>query len=286
MNQIQLQGLLFSLVAMLTALASRFFVPVDSMFSLIVIAALLFFLGVPHGALDPIFAQKLMGLSRWQSWLKFVLVYLILVGMTVIGWWQFPLFFMTVFLVLSIIHFSKDLAHTTPTVSRLLYGGAVIVLPTALHETVMRELFTRIIGAPDSLKIVYFLHLMVWPWMILISLAICFELINKRLSALEITAMVLLSLLAEPLIAFTLYFCAMHSLRHLLRSQRYCGASVGKLMLVALGPMAGVAVMALAGWVYLPQVPGDARLLQIVFVLLAALTLPHMLLIHRVRYPQ
>lgn len=286
MNRLQLQGVLFFLLTLLTLLVGHFFAPADSTFSLIVIASLIFFLGVPHGALDPVFAQKLLALKSWQSWLQFVLVYLLVVAATVLGWWQFPLFFMSVFLVLSMLHFSKDLTDTTPAASRLLYGGAIIVLPTALHEASMQHLFTLLLGPPEGMQIVYCLHLLVWPWMIATGLAVGFEVIKKRLAALELLAMFLLASLAEPLIAFSVYFCCMHSLRHILRTQRYCGASVGKLGLIALGPMAGVALMAILGWIYLPSAPADGRVLQLLFILLAALTLPHMLLIHRIKYPE
>lgn len=286
MNLIHRQGLLFSLIALLIVLASRLMGPANSMFSLSVIAALIFFLGVPHGALDPVFAHKLMAIKRWQSWLQFVLGYLLVVALSILGWWQFPLFFMSLFLLLSMLHFSKDLTSATPAISRLLYGGAIIVLPTALHVATMQQLFSLILGASNGLRIVHCLQLLVWPWMMATGLAIILEMRHQRLSALEILAMLLLASLAEPLISFTVYFCCMHSLRHILRAHEYSGVSVGKLSLIALGPMAGVALMAVIGWVFLPPSADSARLLQILFILLAALTLPHMLLIHRVKYPQ
>ena len=284
MNRLQWQGLVFSVIAIVTALASQFFAPADTLTSLIMIASLIFFLGVPHGALDPLFAQKLLSISSWQSWLQFTVVYLILVFLSIMIWWQFPLFFMIGFLLISMLHFSKDLTSFTPVVSRLLYGGAVIVLPALLHFDEIQRLFSLILNDDDGTKIASFLHVLAWPVVIALCCAILYELTKNWRSALEVVAVSLLSIFADPLIGFTLYFCCMHSLRHILRAQRYSQASFGKLLLISLAPMAGTVLIVILGWHYFPPSPDYARIVQVIFVLLAALTLPHMLLIHRVKY--
>lgn len=284
MNKIQIQGLIFSLIAMCIALTSVFLPQIDSTFSLCILAVLIVFLGVPHGALDPIFAQKRFFIKDWKAWSKFVFFYLALSAMVVFIWWQLPLFFMVGFLVCSAMHFSRDLTSNIPKVTRVFYGGATIVLPTILHLSEMQELFSLILDADSGFQIARFLHLLAWPWLLLGLISLYLGFVKDRLVGLEVLAVGLLSTLAPPLIAFTVYFCGMHSLRHILRTQDYAQLSFIKLSLISLAPMLGVILIAVLGWVYLPASSDYLRILRFLFVGLAALTLPHMLLIDRIRY--
>jgi beta-carotene 15,15'-dioxygenase len=284
MNRIQQQGLIFGVVATLIALGSALAPTVDPLASLLLIATLIFFLGVPHGALDPCFAQKLLAVKGCRAWLQFVVIYLGLAGCVVLLWWQAPLVFMSGFLIISVLHFSRDLAPPTAKITTLLYGGAVIVLPTLLHFSEMLELFTLIVGAESAQTIFVALRALAWPWVVALAILICFEAINNWRVAFEILSVSLLAVVAQPLIAFTVYFCGMHSLRHLLRTQQYVNLPVGRLLWICLLPMLGTSVLVALGWLYLPASSYDSRLLQFVFVTLAALTVPHMLLVDRARY--
>jgi Brp/Blh family beta-carotene 15,15'-monooxygenase len=284
MNRVQKQGLIFGVVAILIALGSALAPALDPLTSLILIATLIFFLGVPHGALDPCFAEKLFAVKGWQAWSLFVLIYLGLAGGVVIVWWLAPLVFMTGFLLISILHFSRDLSPTTPRITRLLYGGAMIVLPALFHFSEMLALFTLIIPAENAQTIMGVLHTLAWPWAAALALALCVELSKNWRSSFEIFSVSLLATAAQPLIAFTVYFCGMHSLRHMLRTQQYVNLPASRLLWTCLSPMLGVSVLVALGWFYLPASSFDSRILQFVFVTLAALTVPHMLLVDRARY--
>jgi len=284
MNRIQIQGLLFSVIAISVGLFSTLLAPTNPALSLLMLAILIFFLGVPHGALDPVFAQKLLFLQGWKDWSKFVIVYVALSASVVCIWWQFPLLFMTSFLLLSVMHFSRDLNDHVPKIIRLVYGGSIIILPTFFHFQEMQTLFSLILNEEAGLQITKFLHVLVWPWLIASLISIYLEFIKEWLVGLELIAVTLLATLAPPLVAFTLYFCGMHSLRHILRTKAYADMPFTKLGLISLATMLGVVFIAVLAWFYLPELPDYERLLRFVFVGLAALTVPHMLLIDRVRY--
>ena len=286
MNKIQIQGLSFSLLAIVVALTLVLLAPTNPNVSLLILAALIFFFGVPHGALDPVFAQKILFLNSWQDWTKFVIAYLALSIAVVFIWWQLPLIFMGSFLLLSVMHFSRDLNDQVPKITRVLYGGSIIFLPTIFHFKEMQNLFSLILDADTGLQITSFLYLLAWPWLAGSLISIYFQFIKGWLFGLEILAVALLTTLASPLVSFTLYFCGMHSLRHILRTRAYSGLTLMKLGLVSLAPMLGVIFIALLAWFYLPELPNYERILRLVFVGLAALTVPHMLLIDRVRYQQ
>jgi hypothetical protein len=76
----------------------------------------------------------------------------------------------------------------------------------------------------------------------------------------------------------------MHSPRHILRTQIYAGMTLQRLAVVAVLPMLAILLMAAGGWYWLPDSPIDERIIQFLFVALAALTVPHMVLVERVRF--
>jgi beta-carotene 15,15'-dioxygenase len=284
MNKIQIQGFIFSSIAIIIALTSVFLPQQNPTFSLFILTTLIFFLGVPHGALDPVFAQKLFFLKDWKGWSKFVSVYLAISAIVVLLWWQLPLFFMASFLVCSVMHFSRDLSSKIPKITRLLYGGSMIVLPTIFHFNEMQDLFSSILDANTGLLITSFIHVLAWPWLIGCLVSIYLGFVQDWIVGLEILAVSLLSTLASPLLAFTVYFCGMHSLRHILRTKAYADVTWIRLSLVSLAPMLGVLLIVAIGWLYFPELPHYEKLLRFTFVGLAALTVPHMLLIDRISY--
>ncbi len=284
MTVIKFQGILFSIIAVMVAIISTFWKPDDSLFYLIILATIIFFLGVPHGALDPIFVKKLLMISTWKSWLFFLLLYCALGIAMAIFWMLSPLLFMITFLVLSVLHFSRDLESTTPVITKLLYGGAVIVLPTLLHYTTMVKLFSLILSLHDGLLIVDFLDLIAIPYLIIVVIALLKESYKNTFQAIEFFSVSLLAILAQPLLSFTVFFCGMHSIRHVLRTKNYSALSWRTIFLTSLLPMIGIALIILLSWIYLPTSPNYPRTLQLTFVILACLTLPHMLLVDRVLF--
>lgn len=285
MNKIKFQGIIFSLFAIVTSIISFFWSPEDSTFYLIILATIIFFLGVPHGALDPIFAKQLLQVSTRKSWLFFVLLYGILGLLMATFWVISPLLFMIIFLILSVLHFSRDLENTTPKITKILYGGAVIVLPTLFHYSVMVHLFSLILSPNDGMIIVDFLHAIAIPYLVILFIAILFESYRNTFQALEFSSVSLLAILAQPLLSFTVFFCGMHSVRHILRTHNFSQLSWKNIFLTSLLPMLGVFLIILFGWIFLPASPNYPRILQFLFVLLACLTVPHMLLVDRVTHP-
>ncbi|MDE2423872.1 MAG: Brp/Blh family beta-carotene 15,15'-dioxygenase [Betaproteobacteria bacterium] len=284
MNKIEIQGLLFSVVAILVGLISPLLIPTDHSSLIVILAIVILFLGVPHGALDPVFAQKILFLKSFKDWLIFVLIYVVLSIIVVCIWWQLPLIFMSIFLLLSTIHFSRDLNEKINKFYRLIYGGSIIILPTVFHQSEIQNIFSSILNINSGIQITGFLKLMSLPWFTanLISIFLIFK--RDWHIGLELFALTLLATLSPPLIAFTVYFCGMHSLRHILRTKIYSNLSYIKLGLLSVIPMTSLIVFVILSWKFLAILPDNNQLLRFIFVGLAALTVPHMLLIDRVKY--
>ncbi|NQW80503.1 MAG: ATP-binding protein, partial [Polaromonas sp.] len=133
MTALRRQGLWFSILALTTGILSVLFVPLDPQLELLLAGLCIVLLGVPHGALDPIFAQALPQIKSRTSWVVFVLAYLLLAALVVALWWYAPTIFLLAFLSVSVLHFSGDLAEGANFLTRFFYGGAAIVLPAALN---------------------------------------------------------------------------------------------------------------------------------------------------------
>jgi Brp/Blh family beta-carotene 15,15'-monooxygenase len=284
MNATRIQGLVFSGVALFVAVAAVAAGRFDSRIELIVVAALVVVLGVPHGALDTIFARQLYAIDSLAGWLRFTVVYVLLAGV-VVGLWVFqPIGFLIGFLLISNLHFSGDPAVGTPWAARAFYGGAVIVLPTLLHGEEVARLFGFLVGMDAASFLVPWLRGLAWPWVIGLGLSVVWCGRRDWLTGLEMGAVAVLAVFAPPLVSFVVFFCGMHSARHILRTFKYSGrASAGLILGAALLPMIGVGVASAAAWHFLDGKSLDAQLVQLVFVGLAALTVPHMALVEQVR---
>ena len=289
MSPLRIQGFLFSLCALG---AAAFFALVGSQkgnfngqSGLIILATLILLLGVPHGAFDTIFAYRLYDLRKPTDWMLFTMIYLLLAVVVVAVWWWAPMVFLILFLLISAAHFSGDPEEGTPHATRILYGGSVLLLPALFHSEEMAQLFGLLVGNEPALLLMPWIKLIAWIWLPCVVLGVILLAWSDWLGAMEIASVVLLSVAAPPLIAFTLFFCGMHSARHILRTIDYSGSLSRRLLaLSALLPMIGVAVVSALAWWFLKGKSLDERLIQIVFVGLAALTVPHMALVERVRF--
>lgn len=278
------QGLVFSALAWGAIALCAWLQPLGLLLQLVVLAPVILLLGVPHGALDVVFAQQLFGVRSIAGWSLFTAAYLLAAGLVAVFWWVAPGVFLAAFLLISAFHFSGDPEGRTPALFRLLYGGAVIFCPLALHAGEVSQVFALLAGDVAALAILSASQWAAWPWMGCIGIAAAMGAKRDLPRSIELVSAAALLVFTPPLIGFTLYFCCMHSARHVLRTRDYSTAGTMKQLLqVAVLPMmATVAGVAVVWWV-LDGAPLDARMAQIVFVGLAALTVPHMLVVERVR---
>ena len=284
MKPLHLQSMGFVGVALAALFLSLLLPPLALESVLLIVLALVALLGVPHGALDPIFAKKLYRLTSTLRWTVFLAAYILLACCVVVAWWYAPLVFLGVFLVLSLVHFSGDLRQGTPILAQVLYGGASIVLPAALHQEELGQLFTLLMGDERGHSMAFALHFLAWPWLVGLVFASLRLLKTDPQTAIDIGAVTAITTPLSPLLAFAIFFCCMHSARHIVRTKMYTAASARVMVSVAAGPLIAVAVAGCAAWIFLPPSAMDARVIQIVFVGLAALTVPHMCLVERLRW--
>ena len=281
---LQLQGRVFCLLALALVVASLLGASLEPRHELLAAGAMLLLLGMPHGAFDVVFARRLFGVAGIEGWALFSLFYVGLSAAVVGLWVVAPTLFLGAFLVVSAVHFGGDPAGGVSRLTRGLYGGAVIVLPALWHGAELQRLLSLVAGPASAVLVAPVLSQLAPAWLAASVLACALEARASPLAACESAALVALTLAAPPLAAFTVYFCAMHSPRHILRTLAPLQAAAARAALaLALWPTLGVLVAAaLLGW-RASGLPVETRVMQLVFVGLAALTLPHMLLLERAR---
>ena len=281
---LRLQGRVFCGLAVVLVIAGMAGARLAPLQELLAAAALISLLGTPHGAFDAVWARQLFGVAGCKGWAVFSLLYIGLSAAVAGFWFVAPTAFLCAFLVGSALHFGADPPAGVSRLVRCLYGGAVIVLPALWHGPELQRLLGLVAGPASAAFVAPWLSRLAAPWLAATVLACALQARTSWPAASEWAALAGLSVVATPLVAFTVYFCAMHSPRHVLRTLASLpGTETRRALALALWPTLSVlAALALAAEL-LSEQPIEARAMQLVFVGLAALTLPHMLLIECAR---
>lgn len=282
--KIRFQGLIFNLLALTLVTMSLLLPRLDASTELFIFVISVLALGVPHGALDPIYARYLFAARGFAACIKFICSYVGMVLVVIISWQLVPILFLILFLVASTFHFSGDPAPGTPWLIRFLYGGAVIVLPTFNYSLEITRFFSYIVDVNSAVYFVTVIRFLSWPWVIAIFISVYMIYRRDRFTALELACYCIMVLTVPPLISFAAFFCVMHSARHAIRTQQFSNLEWRKLVYTSVAPTSAVLFAALMIWFFTKNVPLEMRLVQLVVIGLAALTAPHMLLIERVRF--
>ncbi len=235
---VRAQGLLFCGLALRVAMSSLLLPVLTEGGQLLLISGLILSLGVPHGAIDTIFAYQVYRLRTPRAWLLAAIIYGGLAALVVCAWLISPTVFLIGFLLLSIAHFAGDPQKGVRAFTRILYAGMVIVLPCLRFEPDVARLFEFLAGPTSATLLAATLAVLAWPWLACsLGAAVVESGRNWRVGG-EVLAVVLPVVSATPLIAFTAYFCGMHSARHVIRTYHYANqTSIGLLVSDAAAPM-------------------------------------------------
>jgi len=238
--------------------------------------------GLPHGALDLSIAKVLWPLRGWRGKLKFASLYLSLSALVVIFWILFPGASLFAFLIYSAVHFSGDWSDS-PSALRWCGGAATIGGPALFHQDDVAHIFGHL--APESaanlatgcLAIAGGTALVIFVAMVILQPA------TRTRAAAEQAAIWLAAGLLAPLVYFIVYFCVLHSVRHTVATFESLKDRKGALLTA--GFLSAVtALVAVLSILFLDSFKAGLiveSISQTVFIGLAALTIPHMLLVDR-----
>jgi len=267
---------------------------------IVVLAGAVGLAGLPHGALD---LALLRGAGmRTRAIFGIAIGYVLLSAMVLALFATFPITALAGFLFISWLHFglgdTEQMSGVTRGIEAAARGGVIIVAPVFFHPIEVARIFQMIAGQ-DSADSILALVEIICQWMAPICFALLFVAVIYRVrravasplpverfhhgaSALEMTLTLVLVAFWPPLMAFLVYFCGIHSVRHLaeIGAARYPhDARQAAIWLVKESWPLTVATLLLAagiGTAMASRFEPDSLFTRLIFQGLAALTVPHM----------
>ena len=261
--------------------------------------------GISHGALDNLKGRQLLNILGFKNIFSFYITYLAFSLMVILSWIQFPTMSLVIFLIVACYHFGEEdtafVLEKNKNFKKFLIlknfvyfskGLLIVIAPLYFHNEETIAIF-KLLGA-NNFFISRFMDNMIWEYhKILILIVIASYIIyfymnfNSKtdlLHSFDFIPIIILNSTLPPLIAFTIYFCFIHSFRHsvslinFLDSKNFINGL--KLFIIKCFPLTLItAVLFILSVNFLIDfyVLNDA-ILRVIFIGLASLTFPHILL--------
>ncbi|NNU17690.1 beta-carotene 15,15'-dioxygenase, Brp/Blh family [Parvularcula sp. ZS-1/3] len=260
---------------LLVGLLSR--IDTQSATTIAVIAGAVLLLGLPHGALDLYIARRIELWNDTRSFIGFHGLYLLVAAATVAACILLPVVALSAFLLISIWHFGDDWAPL-PKVLRLAGASAIVIFPVLGDPEGVAAIFRAITAtdAPLPSEVPYPLILISF-WVIAGAVAAAW--VHSPYAAIEIALVALMAYVLPALVFFASYFVLLHSPRHILRHGEIAADLRKGLVVVGYTLVATLTVVALIVVLPVRELALSENVLRGLFIGLAALTMPHTLLL-------
>ena len=246
-------------------------------------------IGVSHGALDHVKGSQLMKIYKVKYKFYFYFLYIFLSLLVILCWTILPLFTLIIFLLVASYHFGKEDSSVGLINNRrfknILYlfkGSLIVVAPLFFHQEetlkIFQSLDVDIITTNENL-IIFFLIISFSANIILMS-----QLNYNGFLLADWLTILLLNIFLSPLVAFTLYFCFLHSVRHSFSliyeiDKKNFKNGVIKFIKKAVPLTVITAILFIIAIYFLTNYYVlDEAILKVIFIGLASLTFPHILL--------
>jgi len=244
-------------------------------------------IGLPHGAFDGAIAAHLGFMKRPYFLTRFLLLYILMVLSVIFLWLAFPAGSLILFILISTLHFGFGDARAKSGwfrwVQVLAHGAVVVVGISQFHKLEVEKIFNYLTGydttvvwiSIDAISIVLVFVFVIYGWQAFLDK-------RWRLGFIELNLLLLVFACSPPLIGFAIYFCCIHSMRHFLVLWRSLHSALRRNDLYFQAVMFTVLSWIIGGvsyWWCIDQMSGETALLRVVFIGLAALTVPHMILV-------
>ena len=260
--------------------------------SLLIISLLLILsIGISHGSLDHIKGKRLLKILGYKSSMIFYFGYIFVGLTTIFVWLFFPKFLLFLFLVVAAFHFGKEDSEFIKKNKNfeLIYffkGSLVIVSPLLFHKNETISIFKSLnFDITENILInnetLYLFVLLSFFSNIILSLNKSFD--TKSLLLMDFLSILILNYFLNPVLAFTIYFCFLHSIRHSISLIREINTNLRKGFPIFIKKILPLTIISIFGYIFALHILNNYNglndsIYKVIFIGLASLTFPHILL--------
>ena len=260
--------------------------------SLLLVSLLLILsIGISHGSLDHIKGKKLLKILGFKSSIVFYFGYIFVGSTTIIIWLLFPKLLLFLFLLIAAFHFGKEDSEFLNKRKNfeLIYffkGSLIIVAPLLFHKNETLSIFKSLnfditTNFLINNEILYFFILLSFISNIFLSLNKSFD--AKSLLFMDFLSILILNYFLNPVLAFTFYFCFLHSIRHSISLIKEINTNLKKGLPIFIKKALPLTIITIFGYIFALYILNNYNELsesiyKVIFIGLASLTFPHILL--------
>jgi Brp/Blh family beta-carotene 15,15'-monooxygenase len=246
-------------------------------------------IGVSHGALDHVKGYKLMEIYKINNKYFFYPIYIFCCFFVIFFWIIFPSVTLILFLLVASYHFGKEDSCVGSIIKKkfinlfyLFKGSVVVVAPLFFHTEETLQIF-KILGdnlimthenfLVSLLLISFIANIFIMQWSN-----------NSGFFLADWVTIFTLNIFFSPLVAFTIYFCFLHSVRHSFGliyeiNKKNFKNGLKKFLKRALPLTLVTAILFIFGvYILTNYYVLDDAIMKVIFIGLASLTFPHILL--------
>ena len=258
---------------------------------LVISLFLILTIGISHGSLDHIKGKKLIKYLGYKSISVFYLGYIFVGVTTIIIWLMFPKFLLFLFLIIAAFHFGKEDSEFIDKEKKfeLIYfvkGSLIITTPLFFHKGETLAIFETLnFDISNSLivtdEILFMFIILSFISSIFLSLKKSMEI--KSLILMDYLSILILNYFLNPIVAFTVYFCFLHSIRHSMSLINEINKNLKKGLPIFIKKALPLTILTIIGYILSILILNNYNELnetiyQVIFIGLASLTFPHILL--------
>ncbi len=252
-------------------------------------------IGVSHGSLDNYKGKKLLRFYKLKSPIIFYLSYIFVSIFIILIWKVLPSFTLSFFLLIAAYHFGKEdgfrsLSKVKLSQLKIIYyfsrGAIIIISPIVFHPSETIEIFKVISSDLFVNHLLFLKKYFFFKAMLVLVLLSCYLISGKKYAAFifEIPSILAINYFFTPFFAFTIYFCFLHSIRHIISlghelNKADINSGLNIFLNKALPLSLVTAILFIISLFFLLDLNQlNEAIFKVIFIGLASLTFPHILL--------